>query len=66
MKVLAEAEIRGILAALELARDGVTTNPAVDMAPSTATTMVGSGLKGGAGKSTLPLRFNGKVVGLVG
>jgi len=62
MKTLAEAEIRGILAVLDMVPDGVIKSTTLDAAP----TAVGSG-KGSSGrKSALPLHFNGKVVGLVG
>jgi hypothetical protein len=51
MKAHAESEIQAILSVLESVRDG----------DAATTSAVGSG-----GKSTLPLRFNGKVTGLVG
>jgi hypothetical protein len=53
MKAHAETEIQAILTVLESVRDG----------DAATTTAVGSGV---GGKSTLPLRFNGKVTGLVG
>ena len=62
MKALAEAEIKGILAVLEMMPDGVVNNATLDV----AATAMGSGKGSFGGKITLPLRFNGKVVGLTG
>ena len=62
MKTLAEAEIRGILAVLDMVPDGVMNNTTLDA----AATAVCSGKGSFGGKSALPLHFNGKVVGLMG